>query len=133
MFFPSFNNFITTEFNTISKQIPTSGYDMFISICYSTVQSTNQSTSLLYSTVQPAVSALVCRAQDVQDTKQLWIHFWTSVFIQHRNVNICLKTGHIMYSRTACSISLMPLTLYFMLSIQRLFIAADHTHSANTG
>lgn len=50
-----FNNFNTTEFNTISKQIPTSGYDKFISIPYSMVQSNtgNQSTSLLYSTVQP--------------------------------------------------------------------------------
>lgn len=96
----SFNNFNTAEFNTINKQIYSSGYDKM----------PYQSTSLLYSAVQPTASSLVCRSQDIQDTKQLWIHFGTAVFILHGNVNICLRMGHIMYSGTACSISLIPLT-----------------------
>lgn len=45
----------------------------------------------------------ICRARDAQDTTLLWIHFGlhgTTEFIWHKNVNICLEKGHIIYSGT---------------------------------
>lgn len=35
----------------------------------------------------------------MRDKKQFWIHFGKSEFIQCRNVDICLKMGHIIPDR----------------------------------
>lgn len=56
--------------------------------------------TIQYTTPDCTVSSLVCRSRDTQDATQLWIHFGTSEFIQHRNVNMCLEMGHVIYSRT---------------------------------
>lgn len=81
---------------------------------------------LLYKISEKIHLALVIR-----DKKQYWIHFGNSQFIQRRNVDICLKMGHIIPDRDGPQqpTNAADTSLY----IQRLFIGADCAASRAQG
>lgn len=69
------------------------------------------------------ITQLISDFKVIRDKNQFWIHFSASGFIQRRNVDICLKMGHIIPDGDSLQqpTNAADTSLY----IQRLFIGAD--------